>query len=170
MTPIGVLLAVLLAAGPATAEKAGPRQAKLTTIHDLVHYVGTYPCSNGLLKDQVLLKELKSVLGPDYAAYRAHMGVSGCGAIERRDGYLLMDVSQLHVGGYSSLIFVRLNDGVLYLFWLKAAVPEKRWHIYGPRPVPKLVMRGIEADMNERWGHVARFRVRGEVLEIDLRK
>ena len=164
----GILLFLLLAVGSTRPTKPGSGKAKLTSIHDLVRYVGTYPCSNGLVEDQVFLKALKTVLGPDYAAYREHMGFSGCGAIERRDSLLVMDVSQLHVGGYSSLIFVRPSDGTLFLFWLKASVSEKQWQIYGLRPVPKMVLEGIEASMNESWGHVARFRFLGETLEIEL--
>lgn len=164
-----VLIAMLQAAGSTPAGAFESEQAELTSIRDLVRYVGTYPCSNGLLETRALLKALRSVLGPDYVAYRDHLSLSGCGAIERRDGFLLMDVSQLHVGGYSSLLFVNPSDGALYLFWLNASVAEKQWRIYGPRPVPEAVMQAIEADMNESWGHVARFRARGETLEIELR-
>ncbi|HST12582.1 MAG TPA: hypothetical protein VLL05_19560, partial [Terriglobales bacterium] len=67
----------------------------IKTTRDLVKYVGTYPCSNGLLQQPVLLSALKSVLGSDYELYREHMRLSGCGAIARRDGFLLLDISQL---------------------------------------------------------------------------
>jgi hypothetical protein len=79
-----------------------------------------------------------------------------------------MDVSQLHVGGYSSLIFVRLTDGMLFVFWLKSQVGEKQWQFYGPRPIPETVTKTVEAEMNKEWGHVAKFTARGEELDIEL--
>ncbi|HEV3253082.1 MAG TPA: hypothetical protein VG033_01660 [Candidatus Acidoferrales bacterium] len=109
-------------------------------------------------------------MGQDYSAYREHMQASGCGPIERRDGFLLMDVSQLHVSGYSSLIFVRQTDGVLFVFWLKSQVGEKQWQFYGPRPIPEAVTKTVETEMNQEWGHVAKFTVRGEELDIELKK
>jgi hypothetical protein len=140
----------------------------LTSTRDIEKYVGTYPCSNGILKDAVLLNALQKILGNDYSAYKQHILASGCGAIERRGDYLLMDVSQLHVGGYSSLIFIRLSDGAPFLFWLKSTVAEKQWQIYGQRPIPELVMRNIEIEMNQVWGHMAKFKMLGETLSIEL--
>ena len=142
---------------------------RLSSTRDLAKFVGTYPCSNGLLQDRVLLSSLRKVLAGDYQAYREHMGLSGCGAIEKRDGFLLMDVSQQHVGGYSSLIFIRLTDGAVFLFWLKSTVAEKRWSFYGQRPIPSTVSQIVESELNEEWGHVAQFSVDGENLEIQLK-
>ena len=96
------------------------------------------------------------------------MGFSGCGAIEKRDGFLLMDVSQLHVGGYTSLIFIRLSDGAVFLFWLKSTVADKQWSFYGKRPIPATVSQIVESELNEQWGHVARFIIHGENVEIRL--
>jgi hypothetical protein len=96
------------------------------------------------------------------------MGLSGCGAIEKRDRFLLMDVSQLHVGGYTSLIFVRLTDGAIFLFWLKSTVADKQWSFYGERPIPATVSQTVESELNKEWGHVARFSVHGENVEIRL--
>jgi hypothetical protein len=141
---------------------------RLTSTRDLEKYVGTYPCSNGILKDATLLHALQNILGNEYDAYEQHMRASGCGAIERRDGFVMMDVSQLHVGGYSSLIFVRLSDGAPFLFWLKSTVAQKRWQIYGQRPIPETVSRNIEIEMNQVWGHVAKFKMRDEALDIEL--
>jgi hypothetical protein len=162
-----VAFAFLSGAVQAETKRSRPR---LTSTLDLEQWVGTYPCSNGLLKHPVLLDALKNVLGRDYRAYRKHMQLSGCGAMERRDGFLLMDVSQLHVGGYSSLIFVRLTDGMLFVFWLKSTVAEKQWQFYGPRPIPETVTQTVETEMNKEWGHVARFKVRGAELDIELRQ
>lgn len=138
-------------------------------VRDLARYVGSYPCANGLLKQRVLLNSLKDILNEDYEAYREHMKFSGCGAIEKKDGLLLMDVSQLHVGGYTSMIFVRSRDGALFLFWLKKTVAEKDYSFYGKRPIPAVVSRIVESELNTSWGHVAHFRVHGENVEIDLR-
>jgi len=66
------------------------------------------------------------------------------------------------------MIFVRPADGAVYVFWLKGTVAEKRYEIYGPRPVPTVVMEQIAQNLNVSWGHVARFTVHGEVLDIDL--
>ena len=138
----------------------GPGTAKLTSMVDLVDYVGTYPCSTGLLKESVLRRALERALGGDYGAYREHMQASGCGAIERKEGLLLMDVSQSGVGGYSSLIFVRLGDGAMYVFWFRGIVSDRNWKIYGSPPIPVAVMKTVVDQMNTKWGHVASFRAR----------
>lgn len=114
---VRLLLAITLCATvDAQTAKPQPRLARLTSTRELVKYVGTYPCSNGLLRQPVLLSALRRILGNDYPAYRKHMKVSGCGAIEKRDELLLLDVSQLHVGGYTSMIFVRATDGAAFPF------------------------------------------------------
>jgi len=70
------------------------------------------------------------VLRSDYADYQQHILFSGCGAIERRGPYLLMDVSQLHVGGYTSVMLIREADGALFLLWLRTTVAEANLKIY----------------------------------------
>jgi hypothetical protein len=119
-----------------------------------------------LLEDPILLQSLHKILGPDYQAYREHMRIAGCGGIERINGLLLLDVSQSHVGGYDSQIYIRENDGELFLFWLKSTVLEKNYKFYGPKPIPLGVSRAVESNLNEGWGHVAKFTVHGEQLEI----
>jgi hypothetical protein len=116
----------------------------------------------------VFLSSLKKILEGNYQAYREHMGLSGCGAIEKREGFLLMDVSQLHVGGYTSLIFIRPSDGAVFLFWLKSTVAEKQWSFYGRRPIPATINQIVESELNKEWGHVARFSVHDENVEIQL--
>jgi hypothetical protein len=137
-------------------------------LQDLSHYVGTYPCRNGLLRSPVLLRALRDVLRDRYAAYHHHLSVSGCGAIEERGDYLLLDVSQLHVGGSSSIILVRKRDGVLFLFWLRETVSDREAHVYGPRPIPTAALAIFEHDMNVEWGHVACFSAARDSLAIDL--
>lgn len=121
-----------------------------------------------MLRQRVLLSALRNILGNDYPAYHEHIGLSGCGAIEKRDGFLLMDVSQMHVGGYTSLIFIRLSDGAVFLFWLKSTVAEKQGSFYGQRPIPAAVSQIVESELNSAWGHVAHFSVDGDHVDIRL--
>lgn len=142
----------------------------LRSTRDHAEYVGTYPCNNGLLEQHVLLDALRKLLGRDYAAYREHMQVSGCSALQKFDGFLFVDVSQSGVGGYTSYMYVRLSDGAVFLFWLNSTVSEKHWKFYGARPIPATVSHNVESQLNEGWGHVASFKVRGEDVDIDLDK
>ncbi len=96
------------------------------------------------------------------------MKFSGCGAIEKQGDFLLMDVSQLHVGGYTSLIFIRLSDGAVFLFWLKTTVAQKDCSFYGERPLPEAISEIVESELNTAWGHVAQFHVSGEKVDIQL--
>ena len=84
------------------------------------------------------------------------------------DGVLYADLSQLHVGGYSSLVFVDINHHKMYLFWLKGTVSDKDYRIYGDRPIPETVSRVIEKELNTSWGHVAEFKVTGDNVIISL--
>lgn len=162
------LFAAINATAFAQQQKPPQQVPQLTTLRDLSKFVGTYPCSNGLLKERVLLQSLRKILGADYQAYRNHMKFSGCGAIRSVDGFFQMDVSQLHVGGYESLMFVRQSDGAMFLFWLKSGVAQKDYKFYGSRPIPAQVSLAVESELNEGWGHVAHFIVHGDQLEIQL--
>jgi len=164
-----LLLAIAICSLLATeAAESQSHPSRINNTRDLAKYVGTYPCSNGLLKQPVLLSALRKILDGDYRAYREHMEFSGCGAIEKRGDFLLMDVSQLHVGGYTSLIFVRLSDGAVFLFWLKATVADKDYSFYGQRPIPSAISEIVESQLNTAWGHVAQFHVHGEKVDIQL--
>jgi hypothetical protein len=79
-----------------------------------------------------------------------------------------MDVSQLHVGGYTSLILVREPDEAIFLFWLSSTVAERTARVYGPRPVPAEALDIFRHEMNSSWGHVACFTVDADSLAIDL--
>ena len=165
------MIALLIALSTASlAQQAKPRtlHERLSSTREFARYVGTYPCSNGLLAQPVLLSSLRNILGDDYLPYREHMKYSGCGAIEKRGELLLMDVSQLHVGGYTSFIFIRLRDGAVFLFWLKSQVAEKQWQFYGPKPLPAAVFQITAIELNTIWGHVAKFTIEGQQLQIDL--
>jgi hypothetical protein len=137
----------------------------------LEKYVGTFPCGNGLLEETALLASLKQVLGSDYTAYREFMRISGCGAIEKKGEFLLVDVTEHHVGpGYSSLILVRLSDGQVFLLWInKAREADKQWQFYGPRPVPDEVGQIVENCLNEGLGgfvYDVKVTVHGEDFDV----
>ena len=170
MNTLAVLLLGLAARTTVAAQttRPHPNPIRLTSTRDLVKYVGTYPCTNGLLRDKVLLSSLKNILDRDYSAYREHMALSGCGAIEKRDGLLLMDVSQLHVGGYTSFILVRVEDGAVFLFWLRSTVTDRQWSFYGQRPIPTAISQVVQSELNTTWGHVAHFSVHGDQVDIRL--
>ena len=148
------------------AATANQGAASLPSLGALNDHLGEYPCQTGVLAAPVLRASLKSVLGADYPAYEEHMSLSGCGAIEQRGEWILLDVSQLHVGGYDSLILVRPSDGAIYVSWLRSQVLQKQYKLYGPRPIPDAVKQAIVDNLNQGWGHVASFRWNGEELQI----
>jgi len=152
----------------ATAQTSKAAAERLSDIHQISKFLGTYPCENGLLDSPALKSAFKRALGTDYREYLKHISVSGCGRLEMRDQYAFADVSQLHVGGYTSYIFVRPSDGTTYVFWLDSTVKEKHWAFYGPKPIPEIVLHTVETELNEAWGHVAQFQIVGQNLEIML--
>lgn len=164
-----VFLLVLPSVGSGKPTKTGKR-VNLAALAQLSQHVGEYPCSNGITSSRVFRSALKSTLKLDYQSYLEFLQFAGCGQIEKHDDYLLMDLSQEHVGGYGSLVFVHIPDNKVHLFWLKERVWDKKWQIYGERPIPPPILRLIEANMNEGWGHVATFTFEGEQLQIDLRQ
>jgi len=159
-------LGALLCGAPLSAQAAHPAPP-LRTLTDLARYVGSYPCQNGLLRSPVLLDALKKTLQQDYEAYREHMAESGCGPIERRGPYIFLDVSQLHVGGYGSMILVRQADEKTFVYWLKSTVAERDVGIYGSRPVPTDALDLFAKEGNVGWGHVACFAVVQGDIAID---
>ena len=62
------------------------RVPSLLRLQDLAQYVGDHPCKSGLLGAPVLERALRDTLAADYAAFQEHVSLSGCGAIERRNG------------------------------------------------------------------------------------
>jgi hypothetical protein len=167
-TLIALLASFLVFAATAQAQK--PTANHLSDLREIGGFLGSYPCENGLLNSPALVSALKKTLRSDYQAYRQHIAFSGCGPLELRDGYIFADVSQLHVGGYTSFIFIHSNDATTYVFWLKGTVRDKEWELYGPKPVPDAVLHTVEAELNTGWGHVAQFRFDGQNMVITLNK
>jgi hypothetical protein len=129
----------------------------LASLTSLARHVGEYPCSTGLLGAPVLQSAIRSVLAADYGAYLEHIQQSGCGAIAWRGAWRLLDVSQLHVGGYTSFILVSPTTKQVWVFWLQGEVMDKKWMLYGRQPVPGDVSKAIVDELNSSWGHVASF-------------
>ena len=161
---------VVLCASTSSGQQREAQRVSLGTLAELSRHIGEYPCGNGILDAPVLRGVLRELLQDDYPSYLQHVAASGCGAIERRGSFLLMDVSQLHVGGYDSMIFVHPETGQIYLFWLQGQVAERRFKIYGKRPLPADVSMAIVDDMNSGWSHVAQFSWVDQNLRIELRK
>ncbi len=160
----------LLGTLAAQARSQAPSAAdSLNDLHDLSRYVGTFPCVNGLLRSPTLRRAVAALLGPvDAANYGEYLENPNCGKIERKDGYLVLDLFFAHSGGFSSLILVRERDAVMFVFWLRGEVGYQQDHVYGPRPVPPAVLHIAERNMNEGWGHVACFTPQADSLAIDL--
>jgi hypothetical protein len=166
------LLALLAPFFVVTALAQPPKTSakRLADIREIGRFVGTYPCETGLLDSPAMTSALKTTLASDYGAYEQFVALSGCGAMEMRAGFVFADVSQEHVGGYTSFIFVRPTDGTTYVFWLKSTVWDKDWELYGPKPVPESVLHTIATELNTGWGHVAHFRFDGQNLVITVNK
>jgi hypothetical protein len=153
-----------------TAQPRKKSAAELSDIHMIGKFLGAFPCENGLINSPALRSVLKRALDTDYREYENFSSLAGCGRLERRDQYVFADISQLHVGGYTSYIFVRPRDGTTYVFLLNSTVSEKHWTLYGPKPVPDIVLQTVGAELNGAWGHVANFQFVGQNLQIHLNK
>ena len=163
----GVVLLNALVVSPYLVAQQKPARASLPSLKDLTRYVGEYPCENGILDAPVLQAALRKALTSEYDEYRKHLRLSGCGAIEKRDPYWLMDVSQLHVGGYSSIILVRQSDNQLFLLWLKTMVRDETLKVYSDGPIESSAIKEFSRAMNVAWGHVACFAPEGDTLKVD---
>ena len=170
MRVIAVFLA-LCSFGSVVACQSRLGSSALRSLRDLNAYVGTYPCRNGLLNARALRQAFMSTLGFDSSSYAQHITQSACSRIEKEHGLLVMDVSQLHVGGYSSLIFVDPSKGLAWVYWLDGPVaPNAPSRIYGSRPVPAVLLSAVEQRMNNSWSHVAHFRADADSLIIERNK
>ena len=138
--------------------------------NSLKKYIGKYPKQTKFFDEPLVKSELKRILGKDYQQYRQHVGFSGCGPFILKDNLLYADVSQLHVGGYSSLVFADLKERRFFLFWLKGQVAAKEYQIYGDKPIPEPILGIIVEEMNQSWGHVAEFAIKDNTIAIGIRK
>ena len=131
-------------------------------------YLDTYPCAgkNRFFLEPDVVAALKSVLGKDWGEYEQHRALSGCSAIARYRSYLFVDISQQHVGGYSSMILFNPASKKAYVFWLKGRVLDWNAVTYGERPIPEEVLDKFQRELNVGWGHVASFIVRNGQLAI----
>lgn len=137
---------------------------------NLKKYIGKYPKQTKFFNEPLVKSELKKILQNDYQQYLRHVGFSGCGPFMLKETFLYADVSQLHVGGYSSLVFVDLKERRFYLFWLKGQVAEKKYQIYGEIPIPGAILKAIVEEMNQSWGHVAEFEIKDNGIAINVKK
>ena len=133
---------------------------------DLKMYVGTYSKQTDFFENPIIKTELKRILDKDWKDYQEHIVLSACGETKFKYGLIYGDVSQMHVGGFSSLFFVDVKSEKIYLFWLDGAVGDKDYKIYGDRPIPSRVLHLIEEEMNTGWGHVATFVIKGDRIDI----
>ena len=78
-----------------------------------------------------------------------------------------MDVSQPHVGGYTSIILVRESGNGLALLWLKTTVREKNLKLYSEGSLEEPAINEFRRAMNVSWGHVACFVSEGRTLRVD---
>jgi len=166
-----ILTAVLLSSCLALSQSNNNNKSIQNYSYDsLLKYVGDYPCGNNFFNDSIIIKELKTILKGDYKDYREFLGACGCGEIEFKDSILVSDNSQLHVGGYSSIILFDFKSKRAYLFWMNGQVVDKTARIYGKKPIPIRIQKCIENNVNLSWGHVAKFIVQGDTVNIELNK
>jgi hypothetical protein len=135
----------------------------------LKKYIGTFPKETDFFKNPIVTNELKRILGSDYKLYLDHVSQSGCGSMISKDNLIVGDISQLHVGGYGSIVFIDIANKKMYLFWLSSTVSDKIYKIYGDKPIPNTILRLIVDNMNEGWGHVAHFTVDSDSVKIEIK-
>lgn len=137
--------------------------------NELKKYIGTYSNQTDFFDNSIIKNELQRILGSDFKLYQEHISLSGGGEINYKYGLIYGDVSQLHVGGYSSLFFINIRDKKMYLFWLTGRVRDKKFKIYGDKPNPANVLNLIEEEMNICWGHVADFKIKDDSINFLLK-
>jgi len=135
----------------------------------LMNYIGAYSKKTDFFTNPIIKAELQRILGPDLKSYYEFIELSGCGEISYKYGLIYGEVSQDHVGGYSSLFLVNAKEKKMYLFWLKKMVRDKDYKIYGDKPIPANVLNIIEQEMNIGWGHVAIFKIIDDSINIQLK-
>ena len=131
-------------------------------------YLGVYPCAgkDRFFREPEVLHALKPILGKDWSAFEQHRSMSGCSAIARYNNYLFVDISQLHVGGYESMVLFNPENKTAYVFWLKGRVLDWDAVTYGKHPIPGDVLDKFQHELSLGWGHVASFDVQNGSLAI----
>jgi hypothetical protein len=127
-------------------------QAQTSNWDSLKIYIGAYSKSTDFFKKPIVKNEMKRILGNDYKSYQAFFSQAGCGEVEFKYGLIYGDVSQEHVGGYSSLFFANTTSKKMDLFWLQRTVGDKLYKIYGDKPIPANVLNIVIEEMNTGWG------------------
>jgi hypothetical protein len=119
-------------------------------------------------KNPIVVNELKRILVNDYESFCKHVLYSDLIYMNKQDNLIYLEVIQLHSGGYDSMIFIDIQKRKFTLFWLPGTVSAKTNKIYGERPIPENILKIIVNNMNEGWGHVAKFSVDSDSLKIEL--
>ncbi len=136
----------------------------------LMLYLGESGISSHLFDDSEVQDGLRAILQNRYKAYRDFLQQAGSDTVHMRGDYLTVDRSQLHVGGYNSTLFINMRDGTFSLFWLNDTVREGKPEFFGVEPVPPAVLQMVADDMNQGWGHVAKFSIKQGRLQITPQK
>lgn len=140
---------------------------RIDTWSQIDNQIGKFPHPKSkFLISPLIQTKLREILGFDYKSYENHLSSSGCGALEIEGEYFVADISQLHVNGYSSIMYFDKNNEDIYLFWLKRQVLDKEYEIYGKRPTPIFIMESIRGRLNQTWGSVANFTLKDNQLLI----
>jgi hypothetical protein len=133
-------------------------------------YIGTNTWETDFIKNPIVKKELKRILGADYKAYLNHVTASNFGFVEKKGNLICAEISQEHCAGFNSIIFIDIQEKKMYLYWLKSSVSDKKYAIYGDKPIPHKILNLIVENMNKGWGHVARFSSEKGGIKIELNK
>ncbi|QYY37099.1 hypothetical protein [Ruficoccus sp. ZRK36] len=110
--------------------------------------------------------ELKRILGDDFEEYLRHLAHSGSSMLTLEGDTVSVDVSQLHVGGFTSLLYFDLQKETIVLFWMRAGVLEQDHAVYGDKPVRADILDSMVSSLNSTWGHVAEFSRDGQEISI----
>ena len=153
----------------ASGEIPEVQEVNAPDFESLMKYVGKYPKQTDFFENPIVTEGLKEILKEDFTTYIDFVSKAGCGEMNYKYGLIYGDVSQLHVSGYASLIFINCKEEKMYLFWLKETVREKNYKIYGDKPVPVNVLNLIVQEMNISWGHVANFSTQADSIKIELK-
>ena len=101
----------------------------------------SYLKDTDFFQNPLVVNGLKKFLANNYASYSEHVLYSDLIALEKEDNFLVVQVHQLHSGGFDSMIFIDIQARKFYLFWLPGEVRDKSNRIYGERPIPNIIQK-----------------------------